>query len=64
MEPVVNFYHPDGRWLFGYTVRGTFAGERENTIALLAAENGVKPEEITARVETKATWKKRREGKK
>lgn len=44
------FYH-DGEEIGSYTIRGTFQGEREETIALLAHEKGIPPEEITARIE-------------
>lgn len=47
----IKFYHPDGRDLGGYTLLGTFAGELQNTKELLAAENGIKPEDIEVRLE-------------
>lgn len=47
----IKFYHPDGRDLGGYTLLGTFAGEFQNTKELLAAENGIKPEDIEVRLE-------------
>ena len=40
-----------GRELGAYTIRGTFPGEREATIELLAAENGIKPEQIVTAIE-------------
>lgn len=49
----VCFYHPDGHFLGGYSVTGTFAGEAKATRELLAAENGVAPSEIAVRVERK-----------
>jgi len=39
------FYHA-GRELLRYTLYGSFPGERENTIELLAAENGIPAGEI------------------
>lgn len=39
-----------GRELLAYTIRGTFPGERQATIELLAAENGIKPEQITTEI--------------
>lgn len=47
----IKFYHPDSRDLGGYTLLGTFAGELQNTKELLAAENGIKPEDIEVRLE-------------
>lgn len=44
------FYH-EGREICAYTLRGTFQGEREDTIALLAHERGIPAEEITCQVE-------------
>lgn len=40
-----------GRELLAYTIRGTFDGEREATIALLAAERNINPERITTAIE-------------
>ena len=37
-----------------YTVNGTFRGEMEATKALLAAENGIQPEEITVKMERRS----------
>ena len=45
-EPYIVFYGPDGKELLRYTVRGTFAGEREATISVLAYEHGIDPGEI------------------
>jgi hypothetical protein len=50
MEQWVNFYDQDGRFLFGYTLQGTFAGEMQATKELLAAENGCCPENIRVKV--------------
>ena len=47
----IKFYPPDGRDLGGYALLGTFAGELQNTKELLAAENGIKPEDIEVRLE-------------
>lgn len=47
----IKFYHPDGRDLGGYTLLGALAGELQNTKELLAAENGIKPEDIEVRLE-------------
>ena len=52
-EEWVCFYHPDGRFLGGYTVTGTFAGEAQATKELLAAEKGIAPEDITMRQQNK-----------
>lgn len=53
----IKFYHPDGRDLGGYTLLGTFAGELQNTKEQLAAENGIKPEDIDTRVwNPKEVW--------
>ena len=41
------FYDPDGKKLLQYTARGTFAGELEDTISLLAYEHGLSPGEIS-----------------
>ena len=40
-----------GRELLAYTIRGTFEGEREATIGLLAAEEDIAPERITTEIE-------------
>lgn len=47
----VTFKHPDGRELCRYTVKGTFNGELQNTKELLAADFGIKPEDIIVAVE-------------
>lgn len=46
IEPWIVFYAPDGRELMAYTVRGTFEGELESTIKLLADESGLSESEI------------------
>ncbi len=40
-----------GEELAAYTIRGTFAGEAKATAELLAAENGINPEQITVTIE-------------
>ena len=40
-----------GEELAAYTIRGTFAGEAKATAELLAAENGITPEQITVTIE-------------
>ena len=40
-----------GRELAAYTVRGTFPGERAETVKLLAHDNGIAPERITTTLE-------------
>lgn len=49
-EPWVVFYYED-RELASYTLRGTFPGEQEDTVALLAAEKNIPPEAIRVAVE-------------
>lgn len=44
------FYHGE-KELAAYTLRGTFAGERQATIELLAYENGISESEIRTVVE-------------
>lgn len=51
MEQWVNFYATDGKFLGGYTLRGTFAGEMNATAELLAAENGYHLHDICIKVE-------------
>lgn len=46
-EPWIVFFGPDGKELCRYTARGSFAGELRETIALLAYEHGLTPEEIS-----------------
>lgn len=42
-----------GRELCAYTIRGTFPGEEAATIELLAAENGILPQQITVSIESR-----------
>ena len=42
-----------GEELAAYTIRGTFPGERAETINLLAAENGIPAEQIETVTETR-----------
>ena len=42
-----------GKVLLSYTIYGTFPGEKEATIELLAAENNIDPKEITIRITKK-----------
>lgn len=42
-----------GQELCAYTIRGTFKGERQATIELLAAENGIDPEQIVTTIENR-----------
>lgn len=44
------FYH-NGKEICRYTMRGTFSGEREETIKLLAADRGISETEIITRIE-------------
>lgn len=44
------FYHGE-KELASYTLRGTFAGERQATIEMLAGEKGISAGEIRAVVE-------------
>ena len=39
-------FYLDNKELAAYTVRGTFPGEKEATIELLASENNTVPEQI------------------
>lgn len=50
-EHWIVFRGPDGQELCAYTIRGTFEGEKEATVDLLAAEHGIDPERITATIE-------------
>ena len=43
------FYH-DGKEICSYTIRGTFAGEKEETIKLLAYEKGIPEQEIVCAI--------------
>lgn len=62
-EQWVCFYHPDGRFLCGYTVTGTFAFEAQATKELLAAENGIQPQEIKMQLQNKPPKEEQRNGK-
>ena len=42
----VVFEGPDGKELAAYTAAHTFPGEAADTVAILANENGLEPEEI------------------
>ena len=42
-----------GEELAAYTIQGTFTGEAEATASLLAAENGLNPEQITVTIENR-----------
>ncbi|MEG1562181.1 MAG: hypothetical protein RR365_00810 [Bacteroides sp.] len=53
MSEWIAFYAPGGKELGAYTLRGTFAGELQATKELLASENGLKPEKITAKLENR-----------
>jgi len=44
-----------GRELCAYTIRGTFPGEERATIELLAAEDGIKEDQITVSIESRRT---------
>ena len=44
------FYH-NGKEICRYTLRGTFTGEKDETIKLLAAERGISETEIITRIE-------------
>lgn len=50
MKQWLYFYAPDGKFLAGYTLQGTFVGEMQATKELLAAENGCRPEDIRVKV--------------
>ena len=49
MDEWIAFYNPEGRLLTAYTKRDTFPGEYQNTLDLLAAEHGLRPEDITVK---------------
>ncbi len=54
MEAWKAFYDKaDGRELCAYMVRGSIQGEETATVDLLAYENGIKPEQITATTENR-----------
>ena len=46
-------FRHEGREICAYTLRGTFPGEREETIKLLAHEKGIPAEEITVTIENR-----------
>lgn len=51
-EPWKIFYDSKtGEELGGYTLRGTFEGEEENTRILLAHDKGIPPEQIKTKIE-------------
>lgn len=54
MEKWINFYniHTD-EYLGGYTTKGNFTGEMNETIKLLAYENEIEEFDIVAKVEDK-----------
>ena len=54
MDLWISFFHPNGKELASYTVNGTFLGEMQATKELLAAENGIQPEEITVKLERRS----------
>lgn len=60
MELWLMFLHPNGKELAAYTVNGTFRGEMQATKELLAAENGLQPEEITVKCGRKEAAKHER----
>lgn len=51
MRKWIVFYNSTGKELLAYTERGTFAGEREATIDLLAYERGIPAQEIIIKEE-------------
>ena len=46
-EPWIVFFDADGKELLRHTLRGTFPGELQDTISLLAYEKGLTPGEIS-----------------
>ena len=50
METYLVFYNGE-KELAAYTLRGTFPGEKEATIELLAFENKIPPEAISTKYE-------------
>lgn len=52
MELWITFSH-QGKELVAYTVRGTFAGEREATLESIAQERGIPKDQITVSVVTR-----------
>ena len=51
MEQYIVFRDSSGKELLSYTVRGTFPGELQATISLLAFERGIPEDQITATLE-------------
>ena len=51
MRKWIVFCDSKGKELAAYTEAGTFAGEQEATVELLAFEHGLQPEEITTKEE-------------
>ena len=47
MKTWIVFFGPDGKELCRYTAIGSFAGELQETISLLAYEHGLTPVEIS-----------------
>jgi hypothetical protein len=53
-EEYVSFYNRlNGKYLGGYTVRGTFKGELESTLELKAYDNNINVSDIEVKYETK-----------
>lgn len=50
MKKWVVFCDNKGKELAAYTAVGTFPGEQEATVSLLAFEHGIKPEEINIKI--------------
>lgn len=44
-----------GRELCAYTIRGTFPGEETATVELIAAEEGITPDQIKITIENRKT---------
>ena len=53
MKELWKVFYLHGKEICRYTIRGTFEGEEEDTIALLAYEKNVPREEITVRIENR-----------
>ena len=49
-------FRHDGKEICAYTLRGTFPGERDETIKLLAHEKGIPAEEITCTIENRRKY--------
>lgn len=54
MKEWLCFIAPGGRELCAYTAKDTFPGEMQETRGLLATENGLRPEEITVKLERRS----------